>query len=119
MTPKDNPRLSAFLKTLGLSEVPMGLFYSDTRPQNGFAPKPMELPTREREQQDRIDWQKVFGQFSCVMGNIWRARRKQTAAYFSKEQFGCPGGAFWLGFMKPQTETICICGCSIATRSLF
>jgi len=40
------------------------------------------------------------------MGNIWRARRKKTAAYFDREHFGCPGGAFWLGFLKPQTETI-------------
>lgn len=50
--------------------------------------------------------QKVFGQFSCVMGHIWRARRKKTAAYFSDKQFGCPGGVFFLGFNKPQTETI-------------
>ena len=33
-------------------------------------------------------------------------RKKKTAAYFSEEQFGCAGGAFWLGFNKPQTETI-------------
>lgn len=106
MTANDTTRLFAFLQTLGLAEVPLGLFYSNAEPREGFAPKPMELPTRERERQNRIDWQQVFGQFSCVMGNIWRARRKQTAAYFSREQFGCPGGAFWLGFMKPQTETI-------------
>ena len=30
----------------------------------------------------------------------------KKAAYFSAEQFGCPGCAFWLGFMKPQAETI-------------
>jgi hypothetical protein len=40
------------------------------------------------------------------MGHIWRARRKKTAAYFSNKQFGCPGGSFFLGFNKPQTETI-------------
>jgi len=106
MTPNDPSRLYAFLGTLGLTEVPMGLFYTTKEPEDGFSPKPMELPTRDREQQNRIDWQKIFGQFSCVMGNLWRARRKQTAAYFSRERFGCPGGAFWLGFMKPQTETI-------------
>lgn len=102
----DKTRLDAFLKTLGLSERPMGLFYSSEEPQQGISPTPMETPTREKEQANRIDWQRVFGQFSCVMGNIWRARKKNTAAYFSKERFGCPGGAFWLGFMKPQTETI-------------
>jgi uncharacterized protein (DUF169 family) len=99
-------RLPDFLQTLGLQEQPMGTFFADQPPKDGFTPAPGELPTREKEQKNEIDWQQVFGSFSCVMGNIWRARRKQTAAYFSAEQFGCPGGAFWLGYMKPQTETI-------------
>jgi uncharacterized protein (DUF169 family) len=55
---------------------------------------------------NEINWQQVFSQFSCVMGHIWRARKKRGVAYFSAEQFGCPGGAFWLGFNKPQAETI-------------
>ena len=59
-----------------------------------------------KEIKNEINWQAIFDQFSCVIGNIWRARKKKTAAYFSEECFGCPGGAFWLGFMKPQTETI-------------
>ncbi len=99
-------RLPDFLKTLGLPEEPMGNYFADDSPSAGFTPAPGELPTHEREMKNEIDWQQVFGSFSCVMGNIWRARRKKTAAYFSAEQFGCPGGAFWLGFMKPQTETI-------------
>lgn len=98
--------LPGFMDCLGLSEEPMGIFYTDTKPQEGYSPDPSELPTREREIKNEIEWQKVFGQFSCVLGNIWRARRKKTAAYFSAEQFGCPGGAFWLGFLKPQTEAI-------------
>jgi uncharacterized protein (DUF169 family) len=98
--------LPKFLETLGLDEEPMGLFYTDKEPDEGFAPKPNDLPTREKEMNNQIDWQEVFGQFSCVMGLIWRARKKQGVAYFSAEQFGCPGGAFWLGFNKPQAETI-------------
>jgi len=98
--------LPSFLEILGLDEEPMGIFYTDDKPADGFSPKPMDLPTREKEMKAEIDWQAVFAQFSCVMGNIWRARKKKTAAYFSAEQFGCPGGAFWLGFLKPQTETI-------------
>ena len=98
--------LPSFLEILGLDEEPMGIFYSDDKPADGFSPKPMDLPTREKEMKTEIDWQAVFTQFSCVIGNIWRARKKKTAAYFSAEQFGCPGGAFWLGFLKPQTETI-------------
>ena len=40
------------------------------------------------------------------MGHIWRARSKGTAAYFSAERYGCPGGSFFLGFHKPQSRTI-------------
>jgi uncharacterized protein (DUF169 family) len=98
--------LPQFLETIGVDEEPMGIFYAAEKPAEGFSPKPMDLPTREKEMKNEIDWQKVFGQFSCVMGNVWRARKKKTAAYFSAEQFGCPGGAFWLGFNKPQAETI-------------
>jgi uncharacterized protein (DUF169 family) len=94
------------MDTLGLYEEPMGIFYTDEKPQDGFSPNPMELPTREKEMKNEIDWQPVFSNFSCVMGNIWRARKKKTTAFFSAEQFGCPGGAFWLGFLKPQTETM-------------
>ena len=98
--------LPAFLAVLGLDEEPMGLFYTDEKPVEGFSPKPNDLPTRAKEMKNEIDWQKVFGQFSCAIGHIWRARKKKTAAYFSAEQFGCPGAAFWLGFNKPQAETI-------------
>lgn len=98
--------LPDFLSVLGLYEEPMGIFYTDEKPVSGFSPKPNILPTREKELKNEINWQEVFGQFSCVMGHVWRARKKQTTAYFSAEQFGCPGGGFWLGFMKPQTDTI-------------
>lgn len=105
----DNETKSAvpeFLNTLGLIEEPMGMFFTDTKPDKGYSPKPMDMPTREKEEKKQVDWQAVFSQFSCAMGNIWLARKKKTAAYFSSSQFGCPGGAFWLGFNKPQTETI-------------
>ena len=98
--------LADFMNLLGLDEEPMGLFYGDREPEGCFSPKPLDLPTREKEMENRIDWQKVFGGFSCVMGHIWRARKKKGIACFSAERFGCPGGAFWLGFNKPQVETI-------------
>jgi len=98
--------LLRFLNILRIEEEPMGIFYTDEEPVEGFSPKPMSLPTRKKEMQNEIDWQTIFSQFSCVIGNIWRARKKKTAAYFDATRFGCPGGAFWLGFMKPQTETI-------------
>lgn len=95
-----------FLDILGLTEEPVGIFYTDDKPADGFSPKPMELPTREKEINNEIDWQKTFSHFSCVFGHVLRSRRLKKPAYFSAEQFGCPGCAFWLGFMKPQTETI-------------
>ena len=60
----------------------MGLFYTDEKPVEGFSPKPVDLPTREKEQRNEIDWQAVFSKFSCVIGHIWRARKKKTAADF-------------------------------------
>lgn len=106
MNPQIKKDLPKFLEVLRLDEEPMGIFYTDEQPAEGFSPKPMDMPTKEKEAKNEIDWQSVFGQFSCAMGHIWRARKKKTTAYFSATQFGCPGGAFWLGFNKPQTETI-------------
>ncbi|MBP1741576.1 MAG: hypothetical protein H6Q48_3869 [Deltaproteobacteria bacterium] len=98
--------LPRFLDTLGYDEEPMGIFYTNEKPTEGFAPSSLDLPTREKEKTQQINWQAVFGDFSCVIGHIWRARKKKRAAFFDAGHFGCPGGAFFLGFMKPQTETI-------------
>lgn len=106
MEPKIMTGLAKLLDTLGLEERPIGVYYTDEAPAEAFAPKPGELPTREKEMQGAIDWQGVFGNFSCVLGNIWLARKKNGVAYISAERYGCPGGAFWSGFLKPQTETI-------------
>jgi hypothetical protein len=62
--------LPGFLEILGLDEKPMGIFYTDEKPQEGYSPKPLDLPTREKEIKNQIDWQAIFGQFSCVLGNI-------------------------------------------------
>ncbi|OGP50350.1 MAG: hypothetical protein A2Y79_11535 [Deltaproteobacteria bacterium RBG_13_43_22] len=98
--------MTEFFERLGLKEEPLGMFYTDHPPKEGFAPKPGNLPTREMEIKGEINWGSIFENFSCVMGNIWRARRKGTAAYFDRERFGCLGGAFYLGFLKPQLEFI-------------
>ncbi len=97
--------LPRFLEILGYDEEPMGVFYTDQKPLEGFTPAPLDLPTREKEKNQQIDWQATFGDFSCVIGHIWRARKKKRAAFFDAGHFGCPGGAFFLGCMKPQTET--------------
>ena len=98
--------LPEFLETIGLTEEPMGSHFTDNCPETGFSPPPMDMPTIEKERNNAIDWPAIFGNFSCALGNIWRARRKKTAAWFSAEQFGCPGAAFWLvlktHFLKPK-----------------
>jgi len=80
--------LPEFLSVLGLDEEPMGIFYTDEEPDQGFSPKSNDLPTREKEMKNEIDWQMVFGQFSCVIGHIWRARKKAATAYFSAQRCG-------------------------------
>ena len=47
--------LPEFLTTLGLDEEPMGIFYTDQEPVEGFSPKPNDLPTREKEMENKID----------------------------------------------------------------
>lgn len=106
MDEKFKEEMKGFFEILGLSEEPMGMFYSQQEPAGGFSPKPAVLPTREMEGKGEVNWGALFENFSCVMGNIWRARRKGTAAYFDRERFGCIGGAFYLGYLKPQLEFI-------------
>ena len=103
MKPEIKENLTHFLETLMLDEEPMGIFFTDEEPDEGLCPKPVDLPTREKEINNQLDWQAFFNP-SCILGYVWRARRKKTTAYFSAERFGCPGGAFYLGFTKPQTE---------------
>jgi uncharacterized protein (DUF169 family) len=104
---QDNqPEVKAFLETLGLREEPMGVYYTAVEPEKGISPKPRILPTAEMEARGEVDWQETFANFSCVIGVIWRARQKGTAAYFDQERIGCLGGAFFLGFLKPQLEFI-------------
>ena len=45
--------LPKFLTELGLDEEPMGIFYTDEKPIEGFSPKPNELPTQEKEMKNQ------------------------------------------------------------------
>jgi hypothetical protein len=96
------PDPAPFLGALGCDEEPMGMFFTDREPPGGYTPKPGPLPSVEAESRNEIDWKSLWENFSCVIGHIWLARKKKTAAYFDRERFGCVGGAFFLGFMKPQ-----------------
>lgn len=96
----------AFFAALGLSEEPFGIFYTDTEPSEGFSPDCGPPLSLDLERQGKVDWQEVFGSFSCVMGKLWLARKKRTAAWFEATRYGCPGGSFYLGFHAPQLDFI-------------
>ena len=98
--------ISGFLSALGLDEEPMGMYYTDKEPERGVTPVQKILPTAEQEAKGEVNFGAVFANFSCVIGKIWLARKKKTAAYFDREHYGCLGGAFYLGFLKPQLETV-------------
>jgi hypothetical protein len=92
------------LELLGHEETPFGIFYSDEKP-DGYGPKEGELFTREREAAGEIDWQKAFGNFSCILGNIWLARKRGKAAWISHEACGCMGGGYYSGIYAPYLDT--------------
>ncbi|MDQ7782267.1 MAG: DUF169 domain-containing protein [Desulfomonilaceae bacterium] len=95
-----------FFAILGLSEEPLGMSYVDEEPRDGISPKHGKLPTVETEARGEVDWSALHETFACVLGVIWRARKRRSVAYFDREHFGCLGGAFYLGFLKPQLEAI-------------
>jgi len=95
-----------FLEHLGLGEEPFGVYYDDIRPEKAFGPKPGIPISRELEDQGQVDMQAVFNDFSCVIGNIWLARKKHCAAYISSEEYGCVGGVFYCSMMKPNLRFI-------------
>ncbi len=98
--------INEFLDVLGLDEEPLGMLYTDERPENSICPKKGRLPTIQDEAAQRVPWQEINANWSCVIGLLWRARKKKGVACFDPEHFGCLGGAFYLGFLKPQLDTI-------------
>lgn len=91
---------------LGLDEEPIGVYYDDNKPENAFGPNPGPPISRELEEQGQVNMKEVNQSFSCVMGNIWLARKKHGTAYISSEEYGCPGGVFYCSMMKPNLRFI-------------
>ena len=103
----DNPpEVRGLLEILGFQEEPLGVFYTELEPREGFSPQAYRLPTAQMEARGEVDWDETFANFSCIIGHLWRARKKGVAAYFDQARFGCLGAAFFLGYLKPQLETI-------------
>ncbi|MBC16037.1 MAG: hypothetical protein CL942_03170 [Desulfovibrio sp.] len=97
---------ATFLEYLGLGEEPFGVYYADALPDNAYGPKKGTPISRELEDAHELDMQEVMKSFSCVMGNIWLARKKGGAAYISAEEYGCPGGVYYCSMMKPHLRFI-------------
>lgn len=102
----DNAKVSEFLEALGMSEEPYGIYYSDEAPHDAIMPKAATLPSIEDEAKGQVDWKGLRENFTCVIGVLWRARKKRSSACFDGAHFGCLGGAFYLGYLKPQLESI-------------
>ncbi|MFW5497791.1 MULTISPECIES: DUF169 domain-containing protein [unclassified Maridesulfovibrio] len=95
-----------FMGHLGLNEEPFGVHYSDIKPENAYGPKKGVPISRELEESGNLDMREAMKSFSCVMGNIWLARKKQGAAFISAEEYGCPGGVYYCSMMKPHLRFI-------------
>jgi len=92
MSPFSKEAWRQFQETLGLLESPLGIYYTNDQPE-GITPKE--------------------GISACMIGLLQNARKKGTAVYFDKGHFGCPGGAYYMGFFaspRPKIEYFLSCG---------
>jgi uncharacterized protein (DUF169 family) len=81
-----------FREILGLKESPLGIYYTNDKPE-GVAPKE--------------------GISGCMIALLQNARKKGKVVYFDKSHFGCPGGAYYMGFFespRPNIEYFLSCG---------
>lgn len=92
-------RTHDLMRATGITEEPFGVHYADTLPEPAFGPSEGPLLSREMEERGEVDFASAMGSFSCLMGNVWLARRKKRAAFISRKQYGCFGGSFYCGFL--------------------
>jgi len=84
--------LEPFRETLGVKESPLGVYYTDVKPE-GVTPKE--------------------GIHGCMIGLLQNARKKGKIVYFDKDHFGCAGGGYYMGFLefpRPNIEYFLSCG---------
>ena len=81
-----------FRETLGLKESPLGIYYTNHKPE-GVTPKE--------------------GITGCMIGLLQNARKRGKTVFFDKSHFGCPGGGYYMGFLekaRPNIEYFLSCG---------
>jgi uncharacterized protein (DUF169 family) len=89
----DMKEYKKFYDRLGLSEHPLGVFYSDEEPGQGIRPK--------------------GGGHECMIALLKRARHHGETVYFDETHIGCAGGAYYMGFRAmsmPKIEYFLSCG---------
>lgn len=74
--------LDWLLEALGGVDEPLGLFYAETEPPDGFAPR-----------------EGVTG--GCLINFMRLAKERKRPAWFAKDRTGCRGGNSYLGFARP------------------
>jgi len=81
-----------FCDTLGLKESPLGIYYTNDKPEGITMKEGIQV---------------------CMIGLLQNARKKGQIVYFDKSHFGCPGGAYYMGFFespRPNIEYFLSCG---------
>jgi hypothetical protein len=94
------------IEILGLTEDPIGMYYTDERPPAGVCPKRGLLPSAADEAKQKIKFLSLRRVWSCSLSHLRKARENHTAAFFGAEEFGCLGCAFSFGFLKPQLDVV-------------
>jgi uncharacterized protein (DUF169 family) len=92
MKPINEALFKQFQETLGLKESPLGIYYTNDKPEGVTSKAGIE---------------------ACMIGLLQNARKKGETVYFDKEHFGCPGGAYYMGFLespRPNLEFFLSCG---------
>lgn len=74
-----------FRNTLGLKESPIGVYYSNERPE-GMMPNE--------------------GIQGCIIGFLKNVRKDGKIVYFDKDHYGCPGAAYYMGFREVPRQNI-------------
>jgi uncharacterized protein (DUF169 family) len=89
----DLKKYEQFYEWLGLKEQPLGVFYTNTKPETGATPKE--------------------GGRACMIGILKKASQQEETVFFDENHIGCLGGAYYLGFRTqamPKIEYFLSCG---------
>ena len=89
----DQGKYEKFIDRLGLTEQPLGVFYTYREPAEGITPQGKG--------------------HVCIFALLNRVRQQGQTAYFDENHTGCDGGAYYMGFRpspRPKIEYFLSCG---------